>query len=59
MSTRPTTRCSNQPLGGSRGDWRHCILRFHVPLALAIAVVLLLFMTFPLFDANLYLVVLV
>ena len=59
MSTRPTTRCSNQPLGGSRGDLLHRLLHFHVPLALAIAVVLLPFMTFPLFDANMYLVMLV
>ncbi len=51
---QPATRSSNQPLSGSSGDWRHRFLRFHVPLALASAGALLLFMTLPLFDANVY-----
>lgn len=62
MSKQPATRSrsgcaapsSHQPLGGSSGDWRHRLLRFHVPLALASAVVLFLFITLPLFDANVY-----
>ena len=49
---RAATRSSNQPLGGSSGDWRHRLLRFHVLLALASALVLLLFMTLPLFDVR-------
>src|SRR6266542_4483816 len=49
---QPSTRSSKQPLGGSSGDWRHRLLRFHVPLALASALVLLLFMTLPLFDVR-------
>ncbi len=51
----PATRSSIQPLGpplgGTRGDWRHRILRFHVPLALASAAVIFLWMSFPLFQA--------
>lgn len=54
LSMQPATRSSDQPLGGTRGDWRYRILRFHVPLALAIAVVHVLFMSLPLFDANVY-----
>jgi len=49
---QPATRSSKQPLGGSSGDWRHRVLRFHVPLALASALILLLFMTRPLFDVR-------
>jgi len=51
---QPATRSSKQPLGGRSGDWRHRLLHFHVPLALASALVLVLFMTLPLFDANVY-----
>jgi DMSO/TMAO reductase YedYZ heme-binding membrane subunit len=51
---QPATRSSKQPLGGRSGDWRHRLLSFHVPLALASALVLVLFMTLPLFDANVY-----
>lgn len=39
-----------QPLGGTSGDWRHRILRFHIPLALASAVIIFLWMSFPLFQ---------
>jgi sulfoxide reductase heme-binding subunit YedZ len=49
---QPATRSSKQPLGGRSGDWRHRLLRFHVPLALASALALVLFMTLPLFDAT-------
>jgi methionine sulfoxide reductase heme-binding subunit len=49
---QPATRSSNQPLGGSSGNWRHRLLRFHVPLALTSALVLLLFMTLPFFDVG-------
>jgi sulfoxide reductase heme-binding subunit YedZ len=49
---QPATRSSKQPLGGRSGDWRHRLLRFHLPLALASALVLVLFMTLPLFDAT-------
>jgi sulfoxide reductase heme-binding subunit YedZ len=48
---QPATPSSNQPLGGSSGDWRHRFLHFHVPLALASAVVLFLWMSLPLFQA--------
>jgi sulfoxide reductase heme-binding subunit YedZ len=51
---QPATRSSHQPLGGSRGDWRYRILRFHVPLALASGLVLSLFLMLPFFDANRY-----
>ena len=51
---QPATPSSNQPIGGSSGDWRHRLLHFHVPLALASAGVLLLFMTLPLFNATKY-----
>jgi methionine sulfoxide reductase heme-binding subunit len=54
MSIQPATRSSNQPLGGSSGNWRYRILRFHVPLALASAVVLFLFMSLPAFDPQAY-----
>lgn len=51
----PATRSSSQPLGpplgGTRGDWRHRLLRFHVPLALASTMVIFLWMSLPLFQA--------
>ncbi len=46
------TRSTNQPL--KSGNWRRRLLRHHVPLALASAVVLVLFMTLPPFDAQAY-----
>jgi methionine sulfoxide reductase heme-binding subunit len=49
---QPATRSSNQPLGGSSGGWRHRFLRFHLPLALASALVLVVFMTPPPFDVR-------
>src|SRR6266508_1485958 len=52
LSMQSATRSSNKPLGGSSGDWRHRFLRFHMPLALVSAGVLLLFMTLPLFDVG-------
>lgn len=51
---QPATQSSHRPLGGSSGDWRRRFLRHHLPLALASGGVLLLFMTLPLFDANVY-----
>jgi sulfoxide reductase heme-binding subunit YedZ len=36
------------------GDWRGRILRHHLPLAVATAVVLTVFLTVPLFDADAY-----
>jgi sulfoxide reductase heme-binding subunit YedZ len=52
---KPITRSPNQPLGpplgGTNGDLRHRFLRFHVPIAIASAVVLLLWMSLPLFQA--------
>jgi hypothetical protein len=35
MNTQAVTRSSHQPLGGASGDWRHRLLRYHLPLALA------------------------
>lgn len=52
MSTQLATRSSQHPLGGTSGGWRHRLLRFHVPLALASALVLVLFMTLPAFDVS-------
>jgi DMSO/TMAO reductase YedYZ heme-binding membrane subunit len=46
------TRSSNQPRAG--GDLGRRFLRHHVPLALARAAVLVLFMTVPPFDATKY-----
>src|SRR5262249_40006749 len=48
---QPAIRSSKQPLGGTKGNWRHRLLRFHIPLALASAVILVLFMSLPLFTA--------
>ena len=48
---QPATRSSRQPLGGGSGDWRRRFLRFHVPLALASALVIVLWMSLPLFQA--------
>ena len=48
---QPVTRSSNQP---RTSDWRRRLLRHHVPLALASAVVLVLFMTLPRFDPQAY-----
>jgi methionine sulfoxide reductase heme-binding subunit len=45
---------SRQPLGGSSRGWRHRVVRFHVPLALASALVLVVLMTLPRLDANAY-----
>jgi sulfoxide reductase heme-binding subunit YedZ len=45
-------RSSKQP--GARGDLRRRLVRNHLPLALASAAVLLLFMSLPRFDANVY-----
>lgn len=53
MSTQPATRSPEQPLGASREQRRRFLLH-HLPLALASAVVLLLFMSLPLFDVSLY-----
>jgi hypothetical protein len=54
MSMQPATRTSKHPLGGISGDWRRRLLRFHLPLALASVLVLLLFETLPRFDASAY-----
>ena len=51
---QPTTRSSKQPLGGIRRDWRRRFLRFYVPLALASALVLVLFIKLPSFDRSAY-----
>jgi sulfoxide reductase heme-binding subunit YedZ len=54
MSIQPATQSRNRPghpLGTSR-DWRHRILFHHAPLALASAVVLLLFVALPPFDTG-------
>jgi sulfoxide reductase heme-binding subunit YedZ len=50
----PRSRSSDRPLGGSSGDWRGRILRFHLPVAFVAAVALALFMTLPLFDPLAY-----
>lgn len=54
MSEQPATQSSKQLGGtlGTRRDWRGRLLFHHVPLALASALVLVLFMTLPLFDAK-------
>jgi hypothetical protein len=45
---------SRGPLGGTRGEWRHRVLRFHLPLAVTSGVALLLFMSLPQFDPQAY-----
>jgi sulfoxide reductase heme-binding subunit YedZ len=51
---QPATRSSKQPLGGGSRGWRRRVVRFHVPLALASALILVVLMTLPPFDANAY-----
>ena len=55
MSIQPATQYSNQPLGqplgGANSDLRYRFLRFHLPLAIASAVVLFLWMSLPLFQS--------
>ncbi len=56
MSTQPATPPPDR-LGstlGTRRDWRRRLLLHHLPLALASAAVLVLFMSLPLFDASRY-----
>jgi DMSO/TMAO reductase YedYZ heme-binding membrane subunit len=50
----PAARPSKEPLGGRSGNRRHRLLRFHIPLALASALGLVVFMSLPLFDADAY-----
>lgn len=52
VRTQPATRSSNQPLGGTSGDWRHRVFRYHLPLALVSAVATFLWMNLPLFQAS-------
>jgi sulfoxide reductase heme-binding subunit YedZ len=47
---KPATRSSKEPLGGRSGNWRHRLLRFHLWLALATGLVVVVFMSLPLFD---------
>ncbi len=51
---QPATRSSKPPLGGISRDWRHRLLRFHVPLALASVLVFVVFITLPSFDRSAY-----
>lgn len=54
MSAQPATQSSNQPLG-TNGDLRRRFLLHHVPLAFASVVVLVLFMSLPLYPhANIF-----
>jgi hypothetical protein len=54
MNEQRVTPSSNHPLGAAR-YWRRRLLLHHAPLALLSAVVLVLFVTLPSFDANAYL----
>lgn len=54
MSMQPPTRSSKPPLGGISGDWRRRLLRVHLPIALASALLLVLFLTLPSFDTDAY-----
>lgn len=45
---------SRAPLGGTRGDWRHRLLRSHLPLAVASGLALFVFMSLPRFDPQAY-----
>lgn len=53
MATEPAPRSSIPPLGANGGQRRRFVLH-HVPLAIASALVLALFMGLPLFDAHAY-----
>lgn len=46
------TRTSKHPLGGINGHWRHRLLRFHAPLAVACGLILALFVTLPRLDIG-------
>ena len=50
----PPARSPDRPLGGTSGDWRGRLLRFHVPLAVLSGLILAAFMTLPLFDPLAY-----
>jgi methionine sulfoxide reductase heme-binding subunit len=50
LATQSSNQPYSQPLGGSNGNLRYRLLHFHVPLAVASAVVLLVWMSFPLFQ---------
>lgn len=52
MRIEQATRSSNQPRAS--GDLRRRLLRHHLPLALASAAVLVLFLSLPRFDASRY-----
>ena len=52
VHAQPATRCSNEPLGGSRGDWRHRLFRFHLPMAIASAAVVFLWLGLPIFRPT-------
>src|SRR5918993_5885955 len=39
-------RSSDEPLGGTRGDWRHRLLHFHIPIAMTSVLVIFLWMSF-------------
>jgi sulfoxide reductase heme-binding subunit YedZ len=47
-------RSARAPLGGIPSGWRHRLLRFHLPLAVASTAMLVLFMTLPAFDPLAY-----
>lgn len=53
MSTQPATRAFESPLG-TDGEWRRRLLRHYMPLAVASAVALVLFMNIPRFDSSEY-----
>src|SRR6266508_610502 len=42
VSTQPATPASTRLFGGTGGDWRHRLLRYHLPLALSSAVAIFL-----------------
>src|SRR5262245_2351579 len=54
LSMQPATQSSNQPLGnplgGVHGDTRYRLIHFHIPLALTSAMVVFLWMSFPLLQ---------
>lgn len=52
MNKQPGANFLNELLGGAQGDWRHRILHFHISLALVNAGVILLWMSFPLFQTS-------
>jgi sulfoxide reductase heme-binding subunit YedZ len=52
VRTTPANRPTTEPLGGTSGDLRHRLLRFHLPIAVVSAVVISVWINVPLFRPT-------